>query len=58
VAGDGGTGDGGLHAGLNAEQLICAGQGQQPQHLRLRRGQDDIAAAAPGFRLHPQQGAQ
>jgi len=26
--------------------------------MRLRRGQDDIAAAAPGFRLHPQQGAQ
>ena len=26
--------------------------------MRLRRGQDHIAAAAPGQRLHPQQGTQ
>jgi hypothetical protein len=54
-----GTRDGSLYAGLNAERLISAGQGQQPQRMRLRRGQDHIAAAAaPGKRLHPQQGAQ
>jgi hypothetical protein len=40
--------DGGLYAGLNAEHLIAAGQGQQPQQMRLRRSQDHIAAAAPG----------
>jgi len=26
--------------------------------MRLQRGQDHIAAAAPGERLYPQQGAQ
>ena len=53
-----GTGDGGLYAGLNAEHRISAGQGQQPQHMRLRRGHDHIAAAEPGQRLNLQQGAQ
>jgi hypothetical protein len=43
-----GTRDGSLYAGLNAEHPTPAGQGQQPQHMRLRRGQDHIAAAAPG----------
>jgi hypothetical protein len=43
-----GTRGGSLYAGLNAEHLISAGQGQEPQHMRLRRGQDRIAAAAPG----------
>jgi len=53
-----GTRDGSLYADLNAEHPISAGQGQEPQHMRLQRGQDHIAAAAPGERLYPQQGAQ
>ena len=52
------AGDGSLYAGLNAEHLIFAGQGQEPQHMGLRPGQDHIAAAAPGQHLHLQQGAQ
>ena len=35
-----------------------AGQGQNPEHMLLRRGQHHIAAAAPGQRLHPQQGTK
>ncbi len=46
AAGD--TRNGSRHAHLNPERLIFAGQGQQPQHFPLRRGQHHIAAAAPG----------
>ena len=53
-----GTRDGSPYAGLSAEHLVSAGQGQEPQHMRPRRGQDHIAAAAPGLRPHLQQGAQ
>ena len=47
-----------LHAGMNQERVIPAGQGQQPQHVPLRRGQHHIAAGAPGEPLHPQQSAK
>lgn len=37
-----------LHAGMNQERVIPAGQGQKPQDMPLRRGQHHIAAGAPG----------